>query len=1430
MLPSTEGIGNLADVTEGTGRFRPTRAGIINLWDYRDEEFVFADGRLVLRGPNGSGKTKALEVLFPFLLDGRIDARRLNPFAGEERTMKSNVLYRGQDSAYAYVWLEFAREDGTGADEAAVTVGIGMRAQKHVDGVTRWYFVTDGRVGVDFSLLSPDDRPLTRKQLAAEIGPDAIKDKPIEHRAAVDARLFGLGTQRYEQMLTLVLTLRRPQLAKHLDPKSLSATLADGLRPLDENLITEAAKSFDDMESVQRTLDGLIRAEDAATTFLASYTTYLRTHARAAVDSLTERITAVNAARAGLATALGDLADAETERVRAEQAVTDTERAGQTAKAKLDSLAKSDRYRDKEQLDKLTEIVGKLGAAARTARQQATAATNTANARADDLAKAERALADARHAVTRAAHDLAEAASDGGIAWKAADAEPGKGYHDRVTARATMREHDVTAVRDALTALTDAQRTRARCEQDLQSAEAETGKAQQTVDRMGQDVDASRERLESDLTTWHSRHAPAFGDLDVVGVRERLFEVVDTLGEPEGPALSSVLDDLTAGPVRAQERMLHQLRSEHDTTEGELGELREQRQRVADEQDDAPPVFAARTAERDARAGAPLWRLVDFAHDLPGDRRAALEAALHAANLLDAWVDPDDAASVEASAAALSEGFLMPLPTPLRPHGHTLADVLVVENNTDVPAERITAVLASVALREDASRPEPAGAPTVFLTGGYSQGVQMGAHAKPDPEYIGATARAHRRQARLDDLDRLISNTRESLNQVQVRIKAAEGLLIAVSDARQQLPRTGPLVTALRARDTALVELRLRRESEDTARSAYDEAVAEVGGRERQLTRVGAQHTIATTPEEIDAVADAIARFRSHGHRLDTARSTADSRADQVAEARERRDEADRTAAALDESASQAEVEHATQEAELTVLRDAVGADATAVVAEMQQLREDIDAADGALKKARKAFDHANTAAGEAKATVTGSLTSLTSAAEEAQRDAHRLAPYARRELLDLLHVPPGSVWPATEQEWPDPATLTADAHRRLADDPDAPVSALPSDVVDIHAAIGAATAELRPTESSLKSSKTRVSTAINNLQVQLSEAGHDYRPEWEAEDEVIVVRVADEQSFTPIGEFAARIAADRRDQEQLLSESEKRILQDALLSRLAQQIHERTIDARDLTWRMNAEMRKRRTSSGTTVGVSLVLADALDDEQRAVYRLTERDAARLGPEDLARMRAHFADRIKTARAANPNSSYAELLGQVLDYRRWRTFELRLVNPNGAEERLTQHRHATLSGGEQSVTLHLPLFAAAHATFSSADPYCPKLVALDEAFAGVDDPGRTELLGLTAQFDLDLFMTGFDLWATYHTVSGCAHYELKHSATEHAVSALLMVWDGDRTLVDTGADDLAAALGSPKARRRPRGEELTLSDVAAQDTLDLDGSTSEDTP
>src|SRR5690606_41167171 len=97
----------------------------------------------------------------------------------------------------------------------------------------------------------------------------------------------------------------------------------------------------------------------------------------------------------------------------------------------------------------------------------------------------------------------------------------------------------------------------------------------------------------------------------------------------------------------------------------------------------------------------------------------------------------------------------------------------------------------------------------------------------------------------------------------------------------------------------------------------------------------------------------------------------------------------------------------------------------------------------------------------------------------------------------------------------------------------------------------------------------------------------------------------------------------------------------------------------------------------------------------------------------------------------------------------------------------------------------------------------PRLLALDEAFAGVDDNGCSELLGLSVQFDLDLFMTGYDLWITYPHVPACAHYDLAHSTAENTVSATLLVWDAGDLLAEHDGTDLTTALHSPNRRRLP---------------------------
>lgn len=265
-----------------------------------------------------------------------------------------------------------------------------------------------------------------------------------------------------------------------------------------------------------------------------------------------------------------------------------------------------------------------------------------------------------------------------------------------------------------------------------------------------------------------------------------------------------------------------------------------------------------------------------------------------------------------------------------------------------------------------------------------------------------------------------------------------------------------------------------------------------------------------------------------------------------------------------------------------------------------------------------------------------------------------------------------------------------------------------------MYRALEAATSAVRVTDGARKATRTALTSALQDFDAQLAAAGQDYRLQWDAPDGLTVVRVQDDQGYSSIGEFATRIHDARGDQEQLLTESERRILEDALLTGLAQQIHERTVDARELIAQMGTEMRERRMSSGNTIGVHWVLADNLDDSSRAISKLLDRDASALGVDELATLRAHFATQIRTARAAHPERSYPEILSSALDYRQWRVFSFTLISGEGKEDRLTVARHSALSGGEQSVSLHLPLFAAAHVMLDSADPHAPRLLALDE--------------------------------------------------------------------------------------------------------------------
>src|SRR5476651_1005079 len=107
-------------------RFRLHRAGIFNVWQYDEQVFEFCDGRLLLRGANGAGKSKTLEMLLPFVLDG--DKLRMTA-SGRHHTSLLWLMTDGYvgSSRTGYLWVEFTRP-GENGQTITVTCGVGIRA------------------------------------------------------------------------------------------------------------------------------------------------------------------------------------------------------------------------------------------------------------------------------------------------------------------------------------------------------------------------------------------------------------------------------------------------------------------------------------------------------------------------------------------------------------------------------------------------------------------------------------------------------------------------------------------------------------------------------------------------------------------------------------------------------------------------------------------------------------------------------------------------------------------------------------------------------------------------------------------------------------------------------------------------------------------------------------------------------------------------------------------------------------------------------------------------------------------------------------------------------------------------------------------------------------------------------------------------------
>ncbi|MGH2997408.1 MAG: SbcC/MukB-like Walker B domain-containing protein, partial [Gaiellaceae bacterium] len=280
--------------------------------------------------------------------------------------------------------------------------------------------------------------------------------------------------------------------------------------------------------------------------------------------------------------------------------------------------------------------------------------------------------------------------------------------------------------------------------------------------------------------------------------------------------------------------------------------------------------------------------------------------------------------------------------------------------------------------------------------------------------------------------------------------------------------------------------------------------------------------------------------------------------------------------------------------------------------------------------------------------------------------------------------------------------------------------------------------------------------------------------------DGLLLVRVTEGGGEQPLAQVLDALSAEIADRERVLTTEERRVFSEALVEEIADHLRQRIHEVRGRIERMNAVLRRSPTAAGKTVELDWHPLEDDSGTQRAALALLRRDVRHLGDETRGELVSFFRRRVETARREHAFGGdpqpMADTLASAFDYRRWFAFGLHERSDAG-RVRLTKKRHAAGSGGEQSVLIHLPLFAAAAALYG--DSRAPRLIMLDEALSGIDDGTRERVLEATVAFDLDVVMTSHELWGTYRSVPQLSIYQLHRENGTFGVHAIPFVWDGD---------------------------------------------------
>lgn len=1337
------------------------KLGLIDFWYYDNEEFQLSDGKLLLRGTNGSGKSVTMQSFIPLLLDGNKSPERIDPFGTRSRKLENYLLDEDTDERTAYLYIEFKRQ----SSENYITIGMGVKAQKGKT-MDSWYFViNDGRrINKDIFLYKNLEAKvaLTKKQLQNELGSgNFFTEYQQRYMEKVNEVLFGYeDVEGYEELLNLLIQLRSPKLSKDFKPTEIYNILTNSLKLLSEEDLRPMSESMENMDQLQNSLEEKERALRAVNNIKYHYDKYNRFSLYEKAKDYDALNKEVNSKKRDIDKFLGERKNLEMEQQQTASNYEQFKEELKYANEKYDNLKNNDGFKIKEKLQALNTDTLELKNEINDKEKQLEIKKQDEKAKEWNLKKSE----EERELLLIKAKEKLKEISDLALEFSFNEGE----YIEKEVLD-NIESYDFSYLDVCLQKYT----TRIKEIKKLLKEYEEKSERFNKLQKLSDEIKNQREEKEADLekanmiltevkeeikekyNKWAENNK--LMNLEKATLTE-LFMLVSNIDEKSDNRLINELDKPVseafnfikgrkAAELQYKKKNIEDISTQIATLKKEIEELLKEKDIEPTREEGV--IKNRQRLKENGIPFIPVYKAIDFNKDTEEDTGRAIESALNDMGILDSLIiNVKD----KEKALAFNDGqWDKYLFTTGNMMSHNLSAYCNVssEELNGVLKDEIYNVLQSIYLEED----------KIFSLdekGNYSFGVLKGkASEEYQAKYIGILARKKHREKLVRGRKQQIIDLEKNIEELNEATLSIIGDMKLLDEEYRLRPSTQDIQESVSIIDAIAREImKLENEFIKIEDELFKEKVL-INELKGKLYEAAQGTTIEKTLKAFENAEDAALDFKGELSEVKILKQKITSCTEKIKALKENIEAIGLDIDNLYREISLKKSKFKELETEIKALKDTLSTfDIGALEEEMERCLQIREINPGELEKLQKK-------SGRIETSIKGIEETLIKVKEEVVKSEKHLNIAEKIFLEELslkyvLQVEEGEALPVLKR------VLQAIEVEEGKDR-----SYYAEQLIESH---HKNSGELREFNSKI----------VHMFEEADDEHSLEYGNKRRRID--ISCRVQGKDMY-----FNGVLEIIKRDIDELrllINTEERRIFEEVLLNTISSKISAKIYLSKQWVDKINSLMESMNTSSSLALSLKWIPKKAEREDQLDIAELLDvlERGGRASDEDMRKLANHFGDKVKEAIRSYEESgearNYHSIIKKALDYRDWFEFKLFFTKKNEKKKELTNNAFFQFSGGEKAMSMYIPLFSAVYARYENARADCPRIISMDEAFAGVDENNIRDMFRLLGVLKLDYLLNSQVLWGDYDTVDNLSICELIREENDDVVTVIRYHWNG----------------------------------------------------